>query len=116
MIKIRDYKPNTPEWAMANFFNCWKRRAWVQMLDYVQPSWIARYEEPSRALRASLYKLVDTEFIQRNDTTGIVAVFLVDIHREFYGVTDRAKQPVRLVREGKKWGIDPTYLTVKVFP
>ena len=115
MIRERDYKPDSPEWVMAKFFSCWKRRAWVQILDYVQPSWLAKQEEPRKALKMLLYRLVNAEFVQRNATTGIVAVFLVDIHREFYGVTDQTKQPVRLVREGKKWGIDPTYLAIKVF-
>jgi len=116
MIRIRDYKPDTPEWVMANFFNCWKRRAWAQMLNYIQPSWLALHEEPNKVLRQSLYTLIDAEFIQRNATTGIVAVFLMNIHRKLYTITDQSTQAVRLVREGKRWGIDPTYLTAKVIP
>lgn len=105
MIKIRDYKPNSPEWVMAKFFDCWKRRAWIQILDYVQPSWLAQHKEPNRVLRLSLHNLIDTEFIQMNANTGIVAVFLVDFHREGYAV---AVQEVRLVRESKRWGLDPS--------
>jgi len=64
----------------------------------------------------SLFRLVDAEFVQRNATTGIVAVYLVNIHRTIYTITDQSIQAVRLVREGGKWGIDPNYLTAKVIP
>lgn len=100
MIKIRDYKPNSPEWVMAKFFDCWKRRAWVQMLNYVQPPWLTRHKEPNKVLRLSLNKLVNTEFIQMNANTGIVAVFLVNISKKVH--------EVRLVREDKRWGLDPS--------
>jgi len=116
MIRVRDYKPDSPEWVMASFFDCWKRRAWAQMLKYVQPSWLAKYEQPNKILRQSLHTLVDTEFIQMNANTGIVAVFLVGIRRKLYTITDHSIQAVRLVREGKKWGIDPSYLIARVIP
>ena len=111
MIKIRDYKPDTPEWVMAKFFNCWKRRAWSQILDYVQPSWLAQYEDPNRVLKMLLGRLVNAEFVQMNANTGIVAVFLVRIHKRFYTEDYESVQKVRLVRKGKKWGIDPNSIT-----
>ena len=107
MIKIREFKPNSPGWVMAKFFNCWKRRAWVQMLAYIQPSWLAQHEEPNRTLRLSLHTLVDAEFVQVNAETGITTVFLVDIRRKSDYHADQSVKAVRLVREGKKWGIDP---------
>jgi len=110
MIKIRDYKPNTPEWVMAKFFSCWKRRAWSQILDYVQPSWVARHAEPNRFLRYSLHRLVNAEFIQRNATTEVVAVYLMKISRKTYAITTEMTYAVKLVREGKKWGVDPNSL------
>jgi len=80
------------------------------MLDYVQPSWLARHEEPNRILKLSLDKLVDTEFIQMNANTGVVAVFLVNIHTRFHVTDNITSRAVRLVREGKKWGVDPTMI------
>jgi len=116
MIKPNDYKLDSPEWVMAKFFSCWKRRAWSQMLSYVQPSWVAKHEDPNRVLRQSLQGLVDVDFIQRNATTGVVAVYLMNIHRKLYTITVQSTQTVRLVREGRKWGIDPTYLIAWVTP
>ena len=107
MIRIRDYKPNSPEWVMAKFFSCWKRRAWMQMLDYVQPSWIAQHEEPNKVLKQSLSRLINAEFIQVNANTGIVAVFLISVHTRTSYFDDQSNKAVRLVREGKKWGVDP---------
>lgn len=107
MISTHDYKPNSPGWVMARFFNCWKRRAWVQMLAYVQPSWLVQHEEPNRVLRLSLHTLVDAEFVQINAETGITTVFLVNIDRKSSYHRDQSVKAVRLVREGKKWGIDP---------
>lgn len=107
MIKIHDYKPNSPEWVMANFFDCWQKRRWMQILNYVQPSWLAQYKEPNKVLRMSLYMLVDTKFIQMNANTGVVAVFLVDIHTKSHTFNNWSQRTIRLVREGRKWGIDP---------
>lgn len=108
MIKANDYKPGSPEWAMAKFFSCWKRRAWTQILDYVQPSWLSRYEDPKRTLRLSLHKLIDADFRQMNANTGIAAVFLVEIYGKGNTFSDRSIRAVRLVREGKKWGVNPS--------
>lgn len=107
MIKQKNYKEGSPEWVMAKFFDCWKRRAWKQMLDYVQPSWLAIHKEPNKILRLSLHTLVDTEFIQLNANTGVVAIFLVSISKKSYVVASQWQYAIRLVREGKKWGIDP---------
>ncbi len=107
MIKIKNYKQGSPEWVMAKFFDCWKRRAWKQMLDYVQPSWLAIHKEPNKVLRLSLDKLIDIQFVQVNAKTGVIAIFQINIRTRFHSSDDIALKAVRLVREGKKWGVDP---------
>lgn len=103
MIKSKDYKQGSPEWVMAKFFDCWKRRAWKQMLDYVQPSWIFQYKDPSRILRISFSKLINVDLVQMNANTGAVAIFSIKLFRE----TGLSWPLVKLVRERKKWGVDP---------
>lgn len=110
MIKSKNYKQGSSEWVMAKFFDCWKRRAWKQMLDYVQPSWLHQYKDPSRMLRMILNKLVSAEFVQVNANTGVVAVFAMKVFRETYSVIGLSYPSVKLVREGKKWAVDPRSL------
>lgn len=107
MIAIRDYKLNSPEWVVAKFFDCWKRRAWQQILDYVQLSWLNQYDEPNRMLRRSLHTLADAEFIQVNANTGAVAVILVDIYIKSYKGINITRHSVKLIHEEGQWGIDP---------
>jgi len=107
MIKIRDYKPYSPEWVIAKFFDCWKRRAWVQLLDYVQLSWLNQYDEPNRILRLSLQTLDNAEFVQVNANTGAVAVIIVDIYLKLKTGIDKSRHSVRLVYENGRWGVDP---------
>lgn len=107
MIIIRDYKLNSPEWVVANFFDCWKRKAWIQILDYVQPSWLNRYDEPNRILRLSLPTLANAEFIQVNANSGAVAVLLVEIYLKTYMGIEPLRRAVKLVHGEGRWGIDP---------
>lgn len=110
MINQRKYEVNSPEWVMAKFFDCWKRRAWKQILHYIQASKLAHYQEPNRWIRQILRsKLISVEFIQVNARTSVVAVFLVRIKTRIkpYAPVDEALKKVKLFREGKKWGVIP---------
>jgi len=110
MINSRNYKIDTPEWVMARFFECWKLRAWKQMLGLIQSSWSSQYKDPSKALRMMLGKFVSVEFVQMNANTGAVAVFLMNISKELYSVPIQSRLAVKLIREGKKWVVDPRSL------
>ena len=112
MIRAKKYKPESPEWVLAQFFDCWQRRAWRQILSYVRASWIDRYEEmASGMIKAVLNsRLIDTRFVQLNADTGAVVEYLVEIsYRAWsdYSLTDTVTTKIRLFRERKKWRVDP---------
>ncbi len=108
-MKISDYKSKNPTWALAHFFDCWKRKAWKQILEYVQLSWIARNKEPSKILRMSLPPLIDTEFIQViSHKKRSASVLLVNIQRRLKNTgLDHLQQEVKLFYEDEKWKVDP---------
>ncbi len=118
MIVIRDYKPNSPEWVMANFFDCWKRRAWVQMADYIQLSWLNAMPASIKMLKSHFnVKLLDANLIQVNARTGVVTEFLIEVD-----VPKKAVIKVRLICETApmrpspkgKWGVNPTSIVLEV--
>ena len=118
MIKIRDYKADSPEWVMAKFFDCWKRRAWKQMADYIQLSWLDAMPDPSKMLKSHFnVKLLDVNFIQVNARTGVVTEFLIELD-----VSEKAVHKIRLICETApmrpspkgKWGVNPTSIVLKV--
>ena len=118
MIKAKRYKPKSPEWVMAMFFNCWRRRAWKQMLPYTQNSWVAQYgEKASKQIKILLRgMLVDANLVQRNNTTPAMAEYLIKINYKPWGIhsyTKTVTSKVRLIRERKSWNIVPDSVTAK---
>ena len=112
MIKSKKYKSESPEWVIAQFFDCWRRRAWRQILFYIRSSWIDRYEDmASGMIKAVLNsRLVDADFVQLNANTGAVVEFLIEITFRSWGdysVNEKAVTKIRLFRERKKWRVDP---------
>jgi hypothetical protein len=108
MMKTTDYKPKNPQWALAHFFDCWKRRAWKQILEYVQLSWIARHKDPSKVLRTSLHTLVNAEDMQIIFHKKRSAhILLVRIQRKSNTAIDQSQQKVKLFYEDNKWRVDP---------
>lgn len=111
MMKTTDYKPKNPQWALAHFFDCWKRRAWKQILEYVQLSWLTQHEDPSKALRTSLHTLVDAKEMRiifhkkRN-----AHILLVNIQRKLNTDVDQSQREVKLSYEDNKWRVDPESL------
>lgn len=109
MMKVTDYKSKNPQWALAHFFDCWKRRAWKQILKHVQSSWLARHKEPNKTLRTSLHTLVDAEDM------GIILhkkrsahILLVSIQRKLQtGEIVQSHRKVKLAYEDGKWRVDP---------
>jgi len=108
MMKISDYKRKNPGWALAHFFDCVKRRAWKQILEYVQLSWLARHKEPNRVLRTSLHTLIDAEDVRIiSHKKRRAHILLVNIQRKSNTGIDQSHRKVKLVYEGQKWRVDP---------
>jgi hypothetical protein len=111
MIKVKDYKQDSPEWVIAKFFDCWKRRAWKQITDYVQLSWLSVYSEPKKRLKSCFSrKLIDANLIQVNARSGVVTDILVEFDISQKLVSEIRliceKAPMRTSAKGK-WGVNP---------
>ncbi len=110
MLNPQNYKKDSPEWVLAKFLECWKKRAWRKILIFTRPSWLKKQGDPSRAIRFILNrKIVDAEFLQVNAQTPAVTSLLVQIDSGFLYTIDSSKYEIKLFRENKKWGVDPTF-------
>lgn len=112
MMEAVSYKPKSPEWTLAMFFDCWRRRAWQQMLAYTQYSWVADYGEmASRFIKAALRgRFVSAEFIQRNNTTSVAVEYLIKIRYKTWGrdAVGRSKiSKIKLIHNKGAWGVVP---------
>lgn len=108
MMKARKYKSGSPEWVMAMFFDCWKRRQWRKILNYTQGS---RQTYQMKMILDG--RLTDARLIQRNDTTPVVAEYLVETNTysgrqpNKHSIVESTISKVRLIRERKGWSVIP---------
>lgn len=110
MINPQSYKLDSPEWVLAKFLECWKRRAWKQMLNYVRKSWLEKHQDPSKVLRSLLnFKLISADLIQINANTGTVAVFLMQLQYRGFTFDNISSIEIKLFRESKRWGVSPDF-------